>query len=652
MAKKLELKKAKKSNAYNADSLRTLPFPDNVRHRPGMYLSSRDEPGVRRAWKEIIDNSIDEHQNGHGNKIVCHYNTKTGTFLLADQGRGVPSGYNKKEKKTGFEIVFGTLHGGGKFDTGNYSTSGGLHGVGAAATQACSSKFQVWSYNEGVWKTQTFKEGRSEADVKKASPPEEFAKAKRGTVIQWTPDTKVFSTKVIDTEKMLETCKSLAMLNPGLEILVVIDNKKHVFKSENGLLDMIYGTQEQKQVTLAKPFHFQAKGVIDIAVTWHDTDTQSTFSYVNSSHTPEEGTHVQGARNAILEALRAEADTAKKTPAKKPTRGRGKAEKDTGIDSKFLLMGMQLAMNWRMSDPVYSGQTKDKLTNSEVVTKVKNMVLPEFSAFLKKNPKLIAILLDRAKKFQKAADKFNNDMKAVKSITLGNPSARGLLPGKLAQATGKYRPDEIELFLVEGDSAAGPAKEIRLPWQEVLALRGKILNAARAELASVLSSEEVMNIITSTGAKPGEDCRTSGGSVRIGRINIMTDADSDGKHIRSLLIAFFIKYFRPWIDEGRISFVELPLFVGAHGDHKEFGFTREEMINKFPEAKRKNLLVNRLKGLGEMTNTELFVYGMDPSTRRVRVITMSDADAVEVQRIMGDDATYRKEFLGIAKREK
>ena len=643
--------KAKRSeHAYNADSLRTLPFPDNIRHRPGMYLSSKDEPGVRRAWKEIIDNSIDEHQNGHGNKIVCQYSTKTGTFLVMDQGRGVPSGYNKKEKKTGFEIVFCTLHGGGKFDSGNYATSGGLHGVGAAATQACASKFQVWSYNEGVWKTQVFKEGRAVSDVKKESPPDDFAKAKKGTVIQWTPDAKVFSTKIVDTSLVLDTCKSLAMLNPGLELVVVIDGKKTVYRSENGLLDMIYGTDAQKKVALAKPFSYQKKGLIDIAVSWQDSDVSNTYAYVNSSHTPEEGTHVQGARNAILEALRAEAESGSKKPASKtPKRGK-KSDKDSPLDSKYLLMGMQLALNWRMSDPVYSGQTKDKLTNSEVITKVKNTVLPEFVAFLKKNPKLISTLVDRAKKFQKAADKFNSDMKAVKSITLGNPSARGLLPGKLAQATGKYPPEDIELFLVEGDSAAGPAKEIRLPWQEVLALRGKILNAARAELSAVLSSEEVMNIITASGSKPGEDCKTSGGSVRIGRINIMTDADADGKHIRSLLIAFFTRYFRPWIDSGRIAFIELPLFVGTLGEQKEFGFTREEMLARFSEAKRKSVIVNRLKGLGEMTNSELFVYGMDPATRRVKVIKMTDADAAEVQRVMGDDATYRKEFLGIKAR--
>lgn len=654
----IKTKKTLKVKAYNADSLKTLPFPDNVRHRPGMYLSSKDEPGVRRAWKEIIDNSIDEHQNGHGNKIVCHYNTKTGVTLLADQGRGVPSGYNKSEKKTGFEIVFGTLHGGGKFDSGNYETSGGLHGVGAAASQATSSSFQVWSHNEGLWKTQSFKEGKPVSDVKKAAPPEEFAKSKRGTVIQWTPDTKVFSTKFVDTDLMSETCRSLAMLNPGLEIVVVIDGKKTVYKSENGLLDMLYSTPEQKQVTFGKPFHFQKKGVIDIAVSWQDTDESLTYSYVNSSHTPEEGTHVQGARNAIVEALRAEVEAGSKT-TKPVLSGRGKAgkgktgkkaEKEAPIDGKYLLMGMQLAMNWRMSNPVYSGQTKDKLTNSEVVTQVKNLVLPEFATFLKQNPKLVSTLLDRAKKFQNADAKFKEALNSVKSIKLAAPGARGLLPGKLAQARGKHKPEEIELFLVEGESAAGPAKAVRLSYQEVLELRGKLLNVERANLAAVFNGVSVLNILLAMGIKPGDDCRTHGGSVRVGRVNIMTDADPDGDHICALLLAFFAKYAPQWIIEGRIAHIHLPLFVGAHGEQKEFGFTREEMLKKFPEGKRKHVLVNRLKGLGEMTNHELFINGMDPKTRRVKVFTMEDADAIEVKRIMGNEEEhkdYRKGALGI-----
>jgi topoisomerase-4 subunit B len=241
-------------------------------------------------------------------------------------------------------------------------------------------------------------------------------------------------------------------------------------------------------------------------------------------------------------------------------------------------------------------------------------------------------------------------LNAVKSIKLAAPSTRGLLPQKLAQHRGKCKPEEVELFLVEGESAAGPCKEIRLPFQEVLELRGKLLNAERATFPAMLNSPSVMGIIISMGVKPGDECRTTGGSVRVGRVNIMTDADPDGDHICSLLIALFAKYFPQWIEEGRIAHVYLPLFVGAYGDQKEFGFTREEMLEKFPVAKRKNVIVNRLKGLGEATNSELFEFGMNPKTRHCKVFTMSDVDLLEVKKIMGSEdehKDYRKEILGI-----
>ena len=274
-------KKKSKAGVYNADSLQSMHYPDNVRHLPGMFFGSREEAGVRRGWKEIADNSVDEHQNGHGNKITTYYDSKKRQFTVADQGRGVPSGFNKKEGKSGFEIVFATLHGSGKFSKDNYQSSVGLHGVGAACTNALASTFQAWSHNEGVWKTQSFKEGKAVTKVENGAPDEQFAKAKRGTVVRWTPDKKIFGDAVIDTDIMRETCQSLTMLNPGLEMVVVIDGVKTVYKSENGLLDMIYGTEEQKKLTLGKPFHFQQKGLIDIAVSWIDDDVPTTKSFVN-----------------------------------------------------------------------------------------------------------------------------------------------------------------------------------------------------------------------------------------------------------------------------------------------------------------------------------------------------------------------------------
>lgn len=642
-----KLKTAK--STYNADSLRKLVFPHSIRKRPGVYVGGvTADTGLFRIFKEAVDNSVDEATNGHGNVIYISYNSKTKVFVVADRGRGIPTGMNKKEKKSGLEIALTDMHGSGKFDQDNYATSSGLNGLGLKALVALSEYTTAWSANEGVWKSLSLKRGILQGSLTKSKPTLPFALEKVcGTVVEWKPDTQIFGTEEVRIERVHEEIKHLAMLNPGLEFIVRVDGKEKKYKSENGLLDMLYGTPEQKASALVKPFQFQKKGLIDIAVVWNDDDVQQTWSYVNSSHTPEEGTHVQGARNALLEALRAEVD-AKTKSDKKPARGRGKA-KDDSLDAKYLLMGIRLAMNFRMANPVYSGQTKDKLTNSEVITAVKNIVLPEFSQFLKKNPKLVSTLIDRAKKFQKASEKFQLDMKAVKSIKLGNPSARGLLPGKLLQATG-YKPEERELFLVEGGSAAGTAKKARMPWQEILELRGKVLNAAREDTAKILNNQEFQDIIVSAGVEIGDNCKTSGGKVRVGYITILTDADQDGKHICALLLAFFVKYMRSWVLEGRIRFVNLPLFLGKLGDTRYFGFTREEMLSKFPEAKRKSVLVTRMKGLAEASGDELMEIGMNPETRRVHVLSLNDKDVLEVQKVMGEDVSYRKEFLGIKER--
>lgn len=640
--------KAAKTPAYSADSLKVLRFPENIRKRPSMYVGGiTSETGVFRLFREGFDNILDEAMNGHGTCAWVSYNTKTNVFVVCDRGRGIPTGMNKKEGKSSIELAFTSMHGSGKFDQANYTASAGMNGIGLKAVAALSEYVSAYSANEGVWKSLHLKRGIVQGAVKKEKPNYAWAKKAAGTIIEWKPDTKIFGTEVISVERMHRELRYATMLNPGFSVEFVVDGKSTTYVSENGLLDMVYGTEEQKQQALVKPFQFLDKKKIDIALVWHDDDLQETWSFVNSSNTPEEGTHVQGARAAVLEALREEMTTAVKTVKSKSAKS--KKTKDDNVDAKYLLMGMRMAINWRMVDPMFSGQTKDKLTSSEAVTAVKNIVLPEFSGFLKKNPKLINTLIDRAKKFQKAAEKFQQDLNAVKSIKLGNPNARGLLPGKLLQATG-YRPDERELILVEGGSAAGTAKKARMPWQEILELRGKVLNAAREDFAKIIANQEYLDIITAMGIELGDTCKTSGGKVRVHRVTILTDADQDGKHICALLLAFFVKYARPWVEEGRIQFVNLPLFLGKHGDDRFFGFTRDEMLAKFAESKRKNVLITRMKGLAEASGDELMEIGMNPATRRVHILSLNDKDIIEVGKVMGEDVAYRKEFLGIKER--
>jgi DNA gyrase/topoisomerase IV subunit B len=639
--------KAAKTPAYSADSLKVLRFPENIRKRPSMYVGGiTSETGVFRLFREGFDNILDEAMNGHGTCAWVSYNTKTNVFVVCDRGRGIPTGMNKKEGKSSIELAFTSMHGSGKFDQANYTASAGMNGIGLKAVAALSEYVSAYSANEGVWKSLHLKRGIVQGAVKKEKPNYAWAKKISGTIIEWKPDTKIFGTEVISVERMHRELRYATMLNPGFSVEFVVDGKSTTYVSENGLLDMVYGTEEQKQQALVKPFQFLDKKKIDIALVWHDDDLQETWSFVNSSNTPEEGTHVQGARAAVLEALREEMTTAVKTVKSKSAKS--KKTKDDNVDAKYLLMGMRMAINWRMVDPMFSGQTKDKLTSSEAVTAVKNIVLPEFSGFLKKNPKLINTLIDRARKFQQASEKFQQDLKAVKSIKLADPTSRGILPGKLTQAHG-YKPDDKELILVEGDSAESGCKKARMPWQEILPLRGKLPNPIRTATAKFMSNEEVLGIFTAVGVLPGESYDSK--KRRIGRIGFLPDADPDGKHINSELIAFATKYLPDFLAKGKIFYINSPLFVGSLRGTKKYANTTEELLALFPEKDRKSVLVTRMKGWAEASAEDLKTIAMDPTTRSIVQLSSSDKDAGIVTSVMGEDGAFRKEMLGIKEGE-
>ena len=628
MAKKAITVKKKKeaSGVYDADSLRKLPYPDCVRKRIGMYLGGADENGAYRALKEIVDNSLDEAMAGHGKRINIIYSTSKNIITVIDQGRGLPMGKNK-DGEFASEIALATLHGSGKFDNENYQGGVvGLNGVGAACTNAVSEYFVVWSKNSKKWTTQRFERGIKKHDPKPEDPKSKIAlKNDKGTIIQFKLDKQIFGDVVVDPERIHREMNDLAILNPGVAFVVTIDDETTTYLSANGLIDMVV-TKDVEKIIIGKPYQLQKKGVIDLVLCWVDDSETNTFSYVNSSFTSQEGTHVQGARAAILEALKAEL-----------------SEKDK-IDPKFFLKGMRLALNWRMENPIYYGQTKDRLTNSDVVTTVKKLVVPSIVEFLKKNKALVNTLIDRAKKFQKNEEKFNADNKAVKTIKLGDPNARGILPGKFQPAPG-YKPDEKELILVEGDSCGGSASKSRMPWQEILPLRGKIPNPERTPFAKFIENAEVCNIFTAVGALPGDPYDSK--KRRVGKVSFLPDADPDGKHIGSELIAFFVRYLPDWIKTGHVFFIDAPLFVGGHRGVKKYGNTRDEVLAQFPERDRKSVLLTRMKGWGECQSDDMHEIAMNPATRRVRQYQMNDGDEVIVNNVMGDEVEHRKVLLGI-----
>jgi DNA gyrase subunit B len=622
--KSIEVKK--KTASYGADSLREMKYPECVRTKIGMYLGSADEAGAYRAFKEIADNSFDEAMAGHGKKINIIYNTAKNLVTVIDQGRGLPMGKNK-DGKFASEVALATLHGSGKFDAKNYAGGViGTHGVGAACTNSVSEHFTVWSKNSGKWVTQRFERGVKVHDPKPEAPKSKIAlKNDKGTVIQFRLDTQIFGSVVIEGERIHSEMRHIAMLNPGLSIVVDVDGEVKKYKSDNGLIDMIM-TEESAKSTLGKPFSFQQKKVIDIAVCWRDDADTETFSYVNSSFTAQEGTHVQGARTAFLDILKGEL-----------------SEKDK-LDPKFFLKGMRLALNWRMENPIYAGQTKDRLSNTEVVTQVKKIITPAFAEFVKKNKGLISGLIERAKKFQANEENFLANNKAVKSIKLVDPTSRGILPGKLCQAHG-YKPDEKELILVEGDSAEGSAKKARMPWQEILPLRGKIPNPIRTPFAKFMENEEVVGIFTALGCLPGDKYDSK--KRRVGKVSFLPDADPDGKHINSELMALFTKYLPDWIHTGHTFYSNSPLFVGSLRGIKKFGNNHDEVFKQFSEKDKKHVIITRMKGWGEAMAADLNYIAMDPKTRSVVKLALTDSDEIVVGNIMGAEVSHRKEMLGI-----
>lgn len=622
---------AKKTNdhEYNADSLKAQNYPENIRHNPWM-LGGRGPEARFRAVKEVTDNSVDEAMAGFGENITIRYDSKTDILTVIDEGRGIPMGLNKETGKYGAEMVFATLHSSGKFDAKAYKGGViGVHGVGAACTNAVSEFLQVWACSKGKWLTQRFERGIVQGPPERQDPPSKQAiKSGKGTVVRFKLDSQIFPEGIsLDSENMISELRSVAALNAGLRIKVIVDNVATELYSENGIIDMIVN-EESKGLVIGKPFAMEVEGLLDLALCWYDDDrTDGVFSFTNSSRTGQDGKHVDGARQAIVEVLRAEVN-----------------DKDK-IDVKYLTYGLRLVLNYRTEKPNYVGQTKDRLTNTEAVTEVRKAMLVPFTEYVKKNKTFVSALINRAKRFQKNAEKFMADNKAVKSLSLRDPSAT-ILPGKLDPALPWYTADERELILVEGDSAGGPCKEMKMPWQEILPLRGKVLNVMHKTntVNKVLASEAIRNIYLAMGTMPGVPYDSP--KRRVGSIGLLPDADSDGAHICSLLIAIIARFNSDWLTGGHVHYINAPLFIGRLADERQYGHSREEMISKFPAAKRNKVLISRMKGWGEAAAKDLGEFALNPETRIITRMDVEDGDIDIVRSIMGDDVAPRKLLLG------
>jgi DNA gyrase/topoisomerase IV subunit B len=613
--------------AYNAGSIEVLEQLEAVRKRPGMYLGGKDASGCLRAGIEIVDNCVDEHIMGFGDLVIVHYDLKTKYVTVADRGRGVPVAIHEKTRESTLTTVFTRLHAGGKFGGGSYAKTGGLHGVGASCTNAVSDSFEAWSFQTNgtigakkAWYYQKFSKGKPLTKVIQKDPPKPWCDAKQGTIVRFHLDAEIFGDHIIDPKSFLQKMKDMSQLNPGLRFKCIFGERTFEFVNEHGLMSMVYNPAQKEQM-LGKPFRIYERGQIDLALCWYDDDDGWLKSHVNSSATGSGGCHVDGFKQALTNAMREVTGTT--------------------FETKYWMMGLRAAINWRMEEPVYRGQTKDELA-SEVDTEVRNFVQPKLALFLTQNPQLVKRLKDRAERFKKNEERFKADNKAIKSLEIAGKDDQAIDPSKLIQADPGVPPHLRELVLVEGDSAGGTAERAKAPHHEILKLRGVGINAQRHESARVLANREIKLLIRAIGIKPGEiDLK----KMRVGSITILTDADPDGKHIASLLLAFFKVYYPEIVRQKKLRYINGPLFLGQYREQRVFADTKDEVYEGFTESQHNQVRITRFKGWGEASEDQLEHIAFNPKTRRLVVLTMQDEDELKIARIMGHDVEHRKELL-------
>jgi len=627
------------ADKYSAKSIRVLDFPEAIRRRPGMYVGSTEHEGAFRCLREVIDNAIDEYLDGHGDYIKITVDTTTWTFYVADKGRGIPVDIHEATGLPAATTVFTRIHAGAKFDADSYKTSSGMNGVGASATNALSEYFAFWTFRSNRWHYQSFCQGMALGDIKKTVPDKNISLG-CGTVIAFRLDKVLFADYHPSLDRLQEEARDLSYLNPGLTLDVVVDGVSTTYKSSRGMLDFVSSCDEEPDA-LGKPFFLEASVLdsraaliesyakcqisLSVALCWYDNDLIDIRSYCNSSFTKEAGFHVSALKAALASAVN--------------------TDSKVDIDARFLVFGLRAAIQIKMQDPVYEGQTKNKLMSPDVVKPIRDMLEPALIEFFTRNKTLVKAILDRSQRFQSNFTRLSEDNKAVKSMKIVARDARVDLPIKLKQAKPWVRPEDRELIIVEGDSAGTTAKPASFDWQEILPIRGKILNTGRVSLAKVLKSPSVMDIITTIGTPVGSRCDPSKG--RVGKIAMLTDADDDGYHIASLLSALFVLYFRPWVEQGRVYFINAPLYLGSYKDQKFFGDTPDDVYSQFKATPRSSVLLTRAKGWGELRPDQLRLIAMDPSKRRLVRLTIDDDDDMEIDHMMGSEVQYRRELLGI-----
>jgi len=634
----------KKSN-YGAENIQALEGLEAVRKRPGMYIGSTDSKGLHHLVWEVVDNSIDEHLAGYCDTINVFIH-KDNSITVKDNGRGIPVGMHAKLKKSALEVVMTVLHAGGKFDKDTYKVSGGLHGVGVSCVNALSSHLKATVHRDGEVYVQDYQRGKPQGDVAPTGKTDIT-----GTVISFSPDPEIFDAVEYKYEILANRLRELAYLNSGLTLTLEDErhqdekgeNKSNTYYSEGGLKEFVKYIDESRTPLIEKPIYVKGKEEnveVEVAMQYNTSYSESIYSFVNNINTREGGTHVSGFRRAVNRVFT-------------------KYGEDNGMFSKLKFKisgedfreGLTAIVSVKVPEPQFKGQTKGELGNSEVTGIVSRAVGDVLKHFLEENPSLAKRIVD---KVILAATARHAARKAREMVQRKNVLTGSGLPGKLSDCSSKD-PAESEIFLVEGDSAGGTAKQGRdRHFQAILPLRGKILNVEKALEHKIYENEEIKNMFTALGVRIEEkdgDRVLNTEKLRYHKIVIMCDADVDGSHISTLILTFFFRYMRELIENGNIYIAAPPLYQIKKGKQSEYAWNedqRKEIVAKFSAGKdESSVKIQRYKGLGEMNADQLWETTMDPETRIMHRVNITDAlEANHVfSMLMGDEVPPRRAFI-------
>ena len=619
--------------SYDESQIQVLEGLEAVRKRPGMYIGSTSSRGLHHLVYEIVDNSIDEALAGFCENIEVAIN-EDNSITVIDDGRGMPVGIHPKMGKSTVEVIMTVLHAGGKFGGGGYKVSGGLHGVGASVVNALSEYCEVTVTREGhVWQ-QRYSRGNILCDLTKIGDSDGH-----GTKVMFKPDPEIFEDTIFDFEVLASRLRELAFLNKGIAITLIDkreeEERVEKYHYEGGIKEFVSYLNRNKEVLHESPIYVEGEkdGIIaEVALQYNDGYNESLYSFANNIDTIEGGTHLAGFKSALTRAIN---DYAKRFGHIK--------DSDKNLSGDDAREGLTAVVSVKISEPQFEGQTKTKLGNSEVRGVVDSIVAEGVSIFLEENPAVGKIIIDKALMAARARDA----ARKARELTRKSVLERSTLPGKLADCSSKD-PKECEIYIVEGDSAGGSAKQGRnRKFQAILPLRGKILNVEKQRLDRILNSETIRSMITAFGAGFGKDFDEE--KLRYDRIIIMTDADVDGAHIRTLLLTFFYRYMRPLIDGGHVYIAQPPLYKVSKGKKEGYAYTEEELANLLEEFGGKDNTINiqRYKGLGEMNASQLWETTMDPEHRILKKATVSDAIVADeiFTILMGDKVEPRREFI-------